>query len=132
MTITGDYFGPVSHALPLSLTGVGMGAEATPVLITASLCRVTVAHTTALCVMPAGVGTDFVWSLSVAGQMSTLPAVQHTSYAAPEIMRVETVYGVSRVDNTGEFDVVVSTAGMCVMCERAVAPTGVMTYNRED
>jgi hypothetical protein len=85
---TGDYLGPSEPLLPIVATGRQAGAAGAAVVVRTAACTVTGAgHTTVMCFTPAGVGTEYTWSLSVAGQTSA-PSSQTTSYGPPSVTAV--------------------------------------------
>jgi hypothetical protein len=104
---TGNYFGPAGELLPIEATGRQVGAAGGATVHTHACAVVGAGHTSVRCVSPAGVGTQYFWSLSVAGQ-SSAPSSQFTSYGPPAVTQV-TVDGPGIVD--GDEAGAVPTAG---------------------
>lgn len=80
--ITGSSFGPVGAG---NVDWVRYASLTSSLKFEATACEVTVAHRELACVTAPGVGTDFVWQVSVAGQPS---ASAVTSYMAPAITSI--------------------------------------------
>jgi hypothetical protein len=84
---TGDFFGPPGTPLPVVAVG-RQGDAAGGTALRATACVVVGAgHTAVRCAAPAGVGTGYAWSLSVAGQASA-PSTDTTSYGPPVVTAV--------------------------------------------
>lgn len=81
MVFVGSGFGPVS---PSFLSGVSGVSVVDGRVLSGVACAVTVVDSEVECIMPEGVGREYVWSLSVGGQTSNIADVQ-TSYASPVV-----------------------------------------------
>lgn len=78
-------------ALPLLLSA-GVASSARALRLSSESCWVAVPHTEVQCVMPSGVGTDFQWTLAVAGQVQQAslalpPTASHRARWAPSPLR---------------------------------------------
>ena len=110
LVLSGDYFGPTAPRVPLTLSGVGWTVGAAAAVVSTTACTVTTPHVVVTCQVPPGVGTGFVWTLSVAGQMSTSAHSLQSSYGPPEV----TVVTVSDATDTSSGTATVGGAQVVV------------------
>ena len=64
LVLYGDFFGGADVAVPRTLSGVGIGGGGARVTVQTSSCTVTVSNTVLACVLPPGVGSSYVWTVS--------------------------------------------------------------------
>lgn len=88
LVLTGKYFAGRAVAAPLSVIARGSG-EHGPARVAAPGCAVSQEEVEVTCMVPPGVGTNFSWSVCVAGQCSPPTPGAVTSYGAPTVTRVD-------------------------------------------
>lgn len=105
LTIVGRQFGPVGTRTDSALYSP---VDSPGTVFAAVDCVVTLAHTEITCVVAPGGGARLSWTVTIAGQSSSLPSV---SYEVPFVTRIGTAAGTSNLNTLGGDVIVISGGG---------------------